>query len=326
MSDEDKLRDLRAMWQQFVAKPTLAAEAEALASQIEQLKVKVAAAKPVATRLQGALARKERLAKEVLSAADAVASATQALTEAKAGHGKALAAQADLFVEISALQKELAASTGPSGPDGGQIGPLGPLAEVAAITSDLSANQLQTFVLHKEWVLAALRGLTGDLLAGLRAKEPDAKRPAAQELRDLVDEAGKVDAQPMELSGSAGSPVRPPAAKFSRLAAVPALDDPALSATHLDPPSDASASSLGVTPTQQHEALASGLLHPAPSQPSTAPTAVADQGFQALEGGGQLQLSEPSGSDAEHLRAALLAEASLAAQQQAQQALQAQGV
>ncbi len=234
------------MWLQFRGKPTLAAEAEALASQIESLKAKVAAAKPVATRLQGALARRERLAKDVLSAADEVASAIaalaaaqQALDATKGVHAKALAAQEEVLAEISTLQQELAASTGPSGP-AGPIGPSGPLADMAVLTSDLSANQLQALETHKEWVLRTLRGITNDLCEGLRAQAPDGKHPASPGLRPEGEPAeGASDSvatgsRPMELSGS-DWPVLQPAAKFSKLADGHPPSVP-LSPTHPDAP------------------------------------------------------------------------------------------
>ncbi len=337
-ADEEKLKDLRAMWLQFKGKPSLVDEAEALASQIEHLKAKVAAAKPVATRLQGALARRERLAKDVLSAADAVASATatsvaaqEALELAKGAHAKALGVQEEAMADISVLQQELAATSGPSGPSA-PAGPSGPLADMAVLTSDLSANQLEALEAHKGWVLHTLRGITNDLCEGLRAQAPDGKRPASPDLRPhggAAEEVGvseETGPRPMELSGSE-SPVRQPAAKFSKLAEGPSSCVP-LTPTHPDPPvcTDASASSLLVTPTVPFVANPSSVVcHPEATPPTAVATVVDGSGDEGaalaspLRGEGGEQGCdqggiEPSGSDGEYLEAALSAEAHLAVQ------------
>ncbi len=309
-SEEERLKDLRVLWQQCRGKPSLVAEAEALASQIADLQAKVAAAKPVATRLQGALGRRERLAKDILSAADAVALATKALDEAKAAHAALLSSQADLFRDISALQRELAASTGPSGPDPTVSGPLGPLADMAAVCSDLSAIELQTLEANKEWVLHALRGITGNLVAGLRAQAPDSKRPASPTLAEAsglaAPAASPAEGSPqcMELSGSGDSPVRAPAAKFSKLAADPLAGDPCFPQ---HPAPSAASGALAPSQAPPTQATAATAVLPTP------PTVLDDCGPESslsftANGGGSTDQGGHTTSDDEMVAAALAAQ------------------
>ncbi len=126
------MQDLRFLYQQCQGKPALQEHAEALASQIADLRVQMEAVKPPVVRLREALARKDRLADDITAAestvalaTQAVASATSSLDLAKAKLAALHAASAEMVADIIDVQRQLAAAMASSDPPAGPSGPRG---------------------------------------------------------------------------------------------------------------------------------------------------------------------------------------------------------
>ncbi|MCP4242955.1 MAG: hypothetical protein GY772_20575 [bacterium] len=201
-----------------------------MAAQVDALKTKIAADKPVLARLQGAVSRKDRIEEELAASAAAVASASKLLADVQAKQAKLRDAQAASAKEIHVLQQELAATAAPSGAFPPALAGQG--LAWASLCTDLSASQLEVVELQGDAVVGALRLLLGELCDGLRKDPSGSKRPASPSLApgDVasvpIPEAMEQDE---ELLPAQATPPAPKAAKVD--GATSAAHPPTISST-----------------------------------------------------------------------------------------------